>query len=65
MNIAEELEPIARKAAKIVGQQRVPGDFIVLIHGEIVGDKVENLGWEWFWQPPSPRVPSSGSVDLT
>jgi hypothetical protein len=65
MNIAEELEPIAREAAKIVGQQQLPGSFVVIIRGDISPNKTASVGWEWFFHAPTERVATDAApVDL-
>lgn len=59
-NIAEELRTVAENAAQIVGQDPMPGDWIVIISGTIGDDKTTTLRWEWFWRPPSGRTVDLG-----
>lgn len=63
MNIAEELKPVAEQTAHIVGQQKIPGEWIVIIQGEIDENMVSTIRWQWFFHPPTELVPSS-PVDL-
>lgn len=64
INIAVELGPVARQAAEIVGQEGVPGDFVVIIQGTIEDENTAQVRWEWYWRPPTELVPSEGPVNL-
>lgn len=64
MNIAAELQPIAEAAAKVVGQDPRPGDWIVIISGTISADKTTSLRWEWYWRPTATRVPDPGPIEV-
>jgi hypothetical protein len=64
INIAAELEPVAREAARIVGQQHIPGNYVVIIRGQVLEDDTATVGWEWFFHLPAETIPDSGPVKL-